>query len=110
MTRSNSRAARASAGWSCTRRSRRYQTTAVPIPEGFTRVDSNEMGQLAPAFPLFPLPLVALPSEHVPLHIFEERYKTMIGICLEQQREFGIVWLGDEELKSVGCAVGVERI
>ena len=68
------------------------------------------MGDTAPSFPLFPLPLVALPTEHVPLHVFEERYKHMIGECLEQQREFGIVWLGEDELKNVGCAVGIERI
>ena len=35
-------------------------------------------------FPLFPLGIVALPREIVPLHIFEERYKTMIGVCLER--------------------------
>ena len=42
-------------------------------------------------FPLFPLGIVALPHELVPLHIFEERYKTMIGECLESGSEFGIV-------------------
>ena len=48
-------------------------------------------GRIVPDFPLFPLGLVALPSEVVPLHIFEERYRTMIERCLEQEREFGIV-------------------
>ena len=38
-------------------------------------------------FPLFPLGLVALPSELVPLHIFEERYKTMIARCLEEESQ-----------------------
>jgi Lon protease-like protein len=61
-------------------------------------------------FPLFPLGLVALPSEYVPLHIFEERYKRMIAECLEGEREFGIVWLADDELKPVGCACEVERV
>jgi Lon protease-like protein len=61
-------------------------------------------------FPLFPLGIVALPTEYVPLHIFEERYKTMIESCLEQEREFGIVWLSDEELKAVGCAVAIDRV
>jgi Lon protease-like protein len=61
-------------------------------------------------FPLFPLGLVALPSELVPLHIFEERYKTMIDECLDSDAEFGIVWLSDEELKSVGCACRIERV
>jgi Lon protease-like protein len=68
------------------------------------------MGDVASDFPLFPLPLVALPSEQVPLHIFEDRYKTMIGECLENGREFGIVWLSDEELKGIGCAVQVDRV
>jgi Lon protease-like protein len=61
-------------------------------------------------FPLFPLSLVALPSEYVPLHIFEERYKTMMQVCLEGSREFGILWLADDELKEVGCACTIERV
>ena len=35
----------------------------------------------------------------MPLHIFEERYKLMIGECLDEAREFGIVWLADDALK-----------
>ena len=61
-------------------------------------------------FPLFPLGLVAIPTEYVPLHIFEERYKTMIGECLDRDCEFGIVWLADDELKGIGCAVTVTRV
>ncbi|HVR05179.1 MAG TPA: LON peptidase substrate-binding domain-containing protein, partial [Solirubrobacteraceae bacterium] len=61
-------------------------------------------------FPLFPLDLVALPSESVPLHIFEERYRTMIERCLREDREFGIVWLSDEELKPIGCACAIDRV
>ncbi|HEX3873973.1 MAG TPA: LON peptidase substrate-binding domain-containing protein [Solirubrobacteraceae bacterium] len=61
-------------------------------------------------FPLFPLGLVTLPSEYVPLHIFEARYRTMIAECLEREREFGIIWLSDDELKPVGCACLIDRI
>ena len=61
-------------------------------------------------FPLFPLDLVLLPQELVPLHIFEERYKLMIGECLERQSEFGIVWLSDDELKDTGCAARVTQL
>jgi Lon protease-like protein len=66
-------------------------------------------------FPLFPLGIVALPGEHVPLHIFEDRYRRMIEQCLTAeegslQREFGIVWLSDEELKEIGCACEIERV
>jgi Lon protease-like protein len=61
-------------------------------------------------FRLFPLPLVVLPGERIPLHIFEQRYRTMIGECIEDEREFGIVWLAEDELKEIGCACVVERV
>jgi Lon protease-like protein len=61
-------------------------------------------------FPLFPLGIVALPHEIVPLHIFEERYKTMIGECLESGSEFGIVWAEDEDVRPVGCAVEIAEV
>lgn len=66
-------------------------------------------------FPLFPLGIVALPSESIPLHVFEDRYKRMIEHCLyaepgSTESEFGIVWLSDDELKEVGCACEIERV
>ena len=66
--------------------------------------------QLVRNFPLFPLGLVALPSELIPLHIFEERYKTMIGQCLDEESEFGIVWLGEDGLQPVGCACEIVEV
>jgi len=68
------------------------------------------MGQEILRFPLFPLGLVMLPGELVPLHIFEERYKQMIGECLDEDREFGILWMADDELKEVGCAARITRV
>jgi Lon protease-like protein len=61
-------------------------------------------------FPLFPLGIVTLPTEVVPLHIFEERYKTMVDHCLESETEFGIVWLAEDGLKHTGCAVEVAEV
>jgi Lon protease-like protein len=61
-------------------------------------------------FPLFPLGIVALPTETVPLHVFEDRYRTMIEECLDGEREFGIVWLSEQELKPIGCACEIERV
>jgi Lon protease-like protein len=61
-------------------------------------------------FPLFPLGLVLLPQELVPLHIFEDRYKLMIGECLENDSEFGIVWLSDDGLRDVGCSARIARV
>ncbi|HEY4811311.1 MAG TPA: LON peptidase substrate-binding domain-containing protein [Solirubrobacteraceae bacterium] len=71
--------------------------------------------RLASGFPLFPLGIVALPTEAVPLHIFEDRYRAMIELCLQAEPgsprgEFGIVWLSDEELKPVGCACAIEQV
>jgi Lon protease-like protein len=66
--------------------------------------------RLVHEFPLFPLGLVALPGEVIPLHIFEERYKTMMNECLRHEREFGIVWLSDEGLREIGCACRIERV
>ena len=66
--------------------------------------------RLSRDFPLFPLALVALPGELIPLHIFEERYKTMMNECLAGEREFGIVWLSDEGLREIGCACAIDRV
>ena len=68
------------------------------------------MGDVRERFPLFPLGLVLLPTELVPLHIFEERYRLMIGECLDTGNEFGIVWLSDNGLKDVGCSARVTRL
>jgi Lon protease-like protein len=68
------------------------------------------MSTLSTEFPLFPLQLVVLPSEVVPLHIFEERYKTMIEECLARDGEFGVIWLADDGLHEIGCACRIERV
>ena len=61
-------------------------------------------------FPLFPLPIVLLPSEVVPLHIFEERYQAMVAHCLDEHSEFGIVWLADDGLKEIGCTAQIAEV
>src|SRR3954462_13493241 len=68
------------------------------------------MGETLDRFPLFPLGIVLLPNEVVPLHIFEERYKTMIAECRASDGEFGIVWLSDDGLSSVGCTARVTQV
>lgn len=66
--------------------------------------------ELAHGFPLFPLELVVLPTETVPLHIFEDRYKTMVIECLAHDNEFGILWLGGDGLRHIGCCCHIERV
>jgi Lon protease-like protein len=60
--------------------------------------------------PIFELPMVLLPGEQVPLHIFEERYKRMVGASLEQGEPFGIVLRDDEGARSVGCTARVDDV
>lgn len=60
--------------------------------------------------PVFPLGIVALPGLPVPLHIFEERYKLMIGECLENDRPFGIVFFSGGQLQHVGCTVRIIQL
>jgi len=66
--------------------------------------------------PLFPLEVVLLPEEPLPLHIFEDRYKTMIGECLEAkaagkgQQEFGLVLLKGKAVSTVGCTAHIVNV
>jgi len=61
-------------------------------------------------FPLFPLSLVALPHELVPLHVFEERYRVMFDELLDNDGEFGIVWLTESGTQGIGCACEIEQV
>ena len=61
-------------------------------------------------FPLFPLRLVALPGELIPLHIFEERYRTMMARCLDEESEFGIVCADDSGQRETGCACEISEV
>ena len=60
--------------------------------------------------PLFPLHVVVFPRTHLPLHIFEERYKEMIGKAIAENSEFGIVLAKDEGIVNAGCTVVVEKV
>jgi Lon protease-like protein len=63
----------------------------------------NEIG-------LFPLNLVLLPGEQAPLHIFEPRYRELIGECLDTGREFGLLLEDDEGTRDVGTSCGVIEV
>lgn len=60
--------------------------------------------------PLFPLGVVVLPEMILPLHIFEERYKKMIGECLAEDKPFGIVLFDSQSIRSVGCTTRIAEI
>jgi Lon protease-like protein len=60
--------------------------------------------------PLFPLQLVLFPGEPLPLHIFEDRYKEMIGECVAMETEFGVVLARDKGLLRTGCTAVVRQV
>lgn len=60
--------------------------------------------------PLFPLEVVLVPGGHLPLHIFEERYKEMIGEALRDKTEFGVVLATGKGLSEVGCTATIEGV
>ena len=64
-----------------------------------------------PELGLFPLPLVLVPTERIPLHIFEPRYRDLIGECLEDETEFGLVLaLGDGAVHEIGTRARVVSV
>jgi Lon protease-like protein len=60
--------------------------------------------------PLFPLNVVVFPRTRLPLHIFEERYKEMVGIAIRDESEFGIVLAKQDGIVNAGCTVAVEKV
>lgn len=63
-----------------------------------------------PLLPLFPLQVVLLPHSPLPLHIFEDRYKEMIGEAIQNKTEFGVVLASDKGIVNTGCTAVVERV
>jgi len=59
---------------------------------------------------LFPLGVVLLPTEQIPLHIFEERYQELIGECLVEEREFGLIYADDDGLRDIGTRAAVTEV
>ncbi|NDJ60939.1 MAG: LON peptidase substrate-binding domain-containing protein [Chloroflexi bacterium] len=70
--------------------------------------------------PLFPLNSVLFPEMPISLHIFEERYKLMIGRCIEERKPFGVVLIrsGEEVLGAgpgaephlIGCTAEITQV
>jgi Lon protease-like protein len=65
---------------------------------------------LAALIPLFPLDVVLFPGTPLPLHIFEPRYKEMIGECLAHNRLFGVIRANDQGLADVGCTAEIVTV
>lgn len=60
--------------------------------------------------PLFPLNVVLFPQSQLHLHIFEERYRTLIAECISYDHVFGINFLHDHDISPVGCTAAVKNV
>ena len=60
--------------------------------------------------PLFPLNVVLFPRVNLALHIFEDRYKEMIGECLANQSQFGVVLAREEAMENIGCTASITEV
>ncbi|MGA3211211.1 MAG: LON peptidase substrate-binding domain-containing protein [Terriglobales bacterium] len=66
---------------------------------------------MAKLLPIFPLDLVLFPGVPLPLHIFEPRYKEMIGECLDSNKHFGVVRVKqDEGIADTGCTAEITSV
>ncbi|MGA7219723.1 MAG: LON peptidase substrate-binding domain-containing protein [Candidatus Sulfotelmatobacter sp.] len=65
---------------------------------------------MAALIPLFPLDVVLFPGTPLPLHIFEPRYKEMIGECLAQHVEFGVIRALEQGIAEVGCTAEIVTV
>jgi Lon protease-like protein len=60
---------------------------------------------------LFPLPIVLVPTERIPLHIFEPRYRELVAECVETGSDFGLVLAtGDGAVHEVGTRAAVAQV
>ena len=59
---------------------------------------------------LFPLGIVLVPTELVPLHIFEPRYRELIGECIEHGRDFGLLYADEEGVRELGTRARVTEV
>ena len=60
--------------------------------------------------PLFPLQVVLLPGAELPLHIFEERYKEMIGEVIRDRIEFGVILASEKGIVNTGCTAMIDKV
>ena len=72
--------------------------------------DPRRYGEVVDELGLFPLGIVLLPGEQIPLHIFEPRYRELIGECLERDTEFGLLHADDGGLREIGTRARVTEV
>ncbi len=84
----------------------RYRTIGKPAP--ILRIP--DIGDFVALLPLFPLEVVLLPGTPLPLHIFEPRYKEMIGECRADEAPFGVLRALENGFAEIGCTAEIVAV
>ncbi len=64
----------------------------------------------AKILPYFPLNIILLPGEDIPLRIFEPRYKQLINECFDEKRNFGIPFLRNSKIQNFGVECELKQL
>lgn len=86
---------------------KQFSTSSVILVE---KNELKDMSKILDVFPLFPISIIVFPGEIQPLHIFEPRYKQLIGEMETSQGFFGIPYIKDGEMCMFGSLVSVHKI
>jgi Lon protease-like protein len=76
-----------------------------------SRARESDNSSMQPGLlPLFPLQVVLLPGAELPLHIFEDRYKEMMGEVIRDRLEFGVILANDKGIVNTGCTAMIDKV
>ncbi|MGI8632918.1 MAG: LON peptidase substrate-binding domain-containing protein [Solirubrobacterales bacterium] len=59
---------------------------------------------------IFELPLMCVPGEIVPLHVFEDRYRALAAHCLAREEPFGVLWRDGDDVSEIGCTTRITEV
>ncbi len=85
-------------------------SAAVAEASRLRSASTARIGDSLALLPLFPLDVVLLPGAPLPLHIFEPRYKEMIGECRANNAPFGVVRALEQGLAEIGCTAEIVSV
>jgi Lon protease-like protein len=87
-----------------------WHARSLSYNRGTVSVYHAQAWRIFTLLPLFPLDVVLLPGTPLPLHIFEPRYKEMIGECLANGTPFGVVRAVEEAVAEIGCTAEIATV
>jgi len=82
----------------------------IALATNISNCESTTMAELIEKIPLFPLGIVLFPGSFYPLHIFEEKYKTLVNKCINENTYFGVNLINSDKMFNVGCTAKIAKV